>query len=58
MSEYFSFNTNKITLQEGDTVVNDTGEICKIFNNNLTSVASNIGFDNTIPTDYDADDGF
>ena len=33
----------------------DTGEI---FNNYFTSVTSNIGFDDTIPTDCDTDDGF
>ena len=53
-----SFNTNKIILQEGDTIINDTGEICEISNNYFTSVASNIGFDDTIPTDFDTDDGF
>ena len=48
----------KIILQEGDTIINDTGEICEIFNNYFTSVASNIGFGDTIPTDFDTDDGF
>ena len=29
-----------------------TGEICKTFNNYFTCVANNIGFDDTISTDY------
>ena len=58
ISDNSSFNTNKIILHEGDTIINDTGEICEIFNNYFTSVASNIGFDDTIPTDFDTDDGF
>ena len=31
-SDKTSFNTSKIILQEGDSIVNDIGEICKIFN--------------------------
>ena len=58
ISDNSSFNTNKIILQEGDIIINDTGEICEIFNNYYTSVASNIDFDDTIPTDFDTDDGF
>ena len=53
-----SFNTSKIILQEEDSIVNDTGEICKIFNCYFTCVANNIGFDDTIPTDYYTDVGF
>ena len=55
ISNNSSFNTNQTILQEGDTIINDTGEI---FNNYFTSVGSNIGFDDTIPTDFDTDDGF
>ena len=58
ISNNSSFNTNKIILQEGDTIIDDTGEICEIFNNYFASVASDIGFDDTIPTDFDTDDGF
>ena len=49
-----SFNTNNIILQEGDTIINDTGEI---LNDYFTSVASNIDFGDTIPTDFDTGDG-
>ena len=58
VSDKTSFNTSKIILQEGDSIVNDTGEICKIFNDYFTCVANNIGFDDTIPTDYYTDVGF
>ena len=44
--------------QEGDSIVNDTGEICKISNDYFTCVANNIGFDDTIPTDCHTDAGF
>ena len=58
VSDKTSFNTSKIILQERDSIVNDTGEICKIFNDYFTCVANNIGFDDTIPTDYYTDVGF
>ena len=53
-----AFHCNKITLQEGDKIITDTQEICEIFNAFFTSVANNIGFDDTIPPDYYTDEGF
>ena len=53
-----AFHCNKIILQEGDKIVTDTQEICEIFNAFFTSVANNIGFDDTIPSDYYTDEGF
>ena len=53
-----AFHCNKITLQEVDKIITDTQEICEIFNAFFTSVANNIGFDDTIPPDYYTDEGF
>ena len=58
VSDRTSFNTSKIILREGDSIVNDTGEICKISDDYFTCVANNISFDYTIPTDYYTDVGF
>ena len=43
---------NKIILQEGDKIINDTHEIYEIFNTYFTTVANNIGFDDSIPPDF------
>ena len=51
-------NTNTITLQEGDPIINHTGEIGDIFNHYFTSVVNNIGFDDTMPTDFVTGYGF
>ena len=52
------FHYNKIIHQEGDKIATDTQEICEIFNAFFMSVANNIGFDDTIPSDYYTDEGF
>ena len=53
-----AFHNNKIILQEGDQIITDTQEICEIFNTFFTSVANDIGFDDTIPPDYYTAEGF
>ena len=53
-----AFHNNKIILQEGDQIITDTQKICEIFNAFFTSVANDIGFDDTIPPDYYTAEGF
>ena len=49
---------NKIILQENDIIITDTQEICEIFNTYFTSVANNIGFDDSFPPDFGTEDVF
>ena len=49
---------DKIILQEGDKIINNTHEICEIFNTYFTSMANNIGFDDSIPPDFYTSHGF
>ena len=58
MSDKSASHDNKIILQEDDKIITDTQEICEIFNTYFTSVANNIGFDDSIPPDFDTEDGF
>ena len=58
MSDKSASHDNKIILQEDDKIITDTQEICEIFNTYFTSVANNIGFDDSIPSDFDTEDGF
>ena len=58
ISDKGNFNSSKIILREWDTIINDTGEICEVFNNDFACVANSIGFDDSIPTDYYIDEGF
>ena len=53
-----AFHNNKIIFQEGDQIITDTQKICEIFNAFFTSVANDIGFDDTIPLDYYTAEGF
>ena len=48
MSDKSASHDNKIILQEDDKIITDTQEICEIFNTYFTSVANNIGFDDSI----------
>ena len=52
MSDKSSSFGNKIILQEGDKIINDTHQVCEIFNTYFTSVANNIGFDDSILPDF------
>ena len=52
-----SHDKNKI-LQEDDKIITNTREICEIFYTYFTTVASNIGFDDSIPPDFDTEYGF
>ena len=58
MSNKSASHDNKIILQEDDKIITDTQEICEIFNTYFTSVANNIGFDDSLPPDFDTEDGF
>ena len=58
MSDKSSSCGDKIILQEGDKIINNTHEICEIFNTYFTSVANNIGFDDSIPPDFYTSHGF
>ena len=58
MSEESASHDNKIILQKDDKIITDIQEICEIFNTYFTSVANNIGFHNSIPPDFDTEDGF
>ena len=58
MSDKSSSFGDKIILQEGDKIINNTHEICEIFNTYFTSVANNIGFDDSIPPDFYKSHGF
>ena len=58
MSDKSASHDNKIILQEDDKIITDTQEICEIFNTYFTSVANNISFDDSIPPDFDTEDGF
>ena len=58
MSDKSASHDNKIILQEDDKIITDTQEICEIFNTYFTSVANNIGFDDSIPPGFDTEDGF
>ena len=39
-------------------IIADTQVVCEIFSTYFTSVANNIRFDDSIPPDYDTEDGF
>ena len=55
MSDKSLTHGNQVILQEGDKIISDTNEI---FNTYFTSVANNIGFDDSIPPDFYTEDGF
>ena len=48
----------QVNRQEGDKIISDTNEICEIFNTYFTSVANNIGFDESIQPDFCTEDAF
>ena len=48
----------QVILQVGDKIITDTYEICEKFNTYFTSVANNIGFDDSIPPDFYTEDRF
>ena len=52
MSDKSLTHGKQVILQEGDKIISDTNEICEIFNTYFTSVANNIGFDDSIPPDF------
>ena len=58
MSDKSSSFGDRIILQEGDKIINNTHEMCEIFNTYFTSVATNIGFDDSIPPDFYTSHGF
>ena len=58
MSDKSLSHGKQVILQEGDKIISDTNEICEIFNTYFTSVANNIGFDDSIPPDFYTEDGF
>ena len=58
MSDKSSSFGDRIILQEGDKIINNTHEICEIFNTYFTSVANNIRFDDSIPPDFYTSYGF
>ena len=45
-------------LKNGHSIVSDDKEVCELFNEYFSSVASNIGFSDDIPDDYNTDHGF
>ena len=45
-----------VILRENDDIVNDAESEAKIFNEYFTQIASDIGFNDPIPDDYDNDD--
>ena len=49
-------NKENVVLRENDDIVNDAESVAKIFNEYFTQIASDIGFNYTIPDDYDNDD--
>ena len=49
---------DKIILRESDKIVADDRIICDIFNDYLSNVAKEIGFDDEIPDDFQTADGF
>ena len=44
-----------VILRENDDIVNDAESVAKIFNEYFTQIASDIGFNDPIPDDYDND---
>ena len=58
MSDKSASHDKNIILQENDKIITNTQEICEIFNTYFTTVANNFGFDDSIPPDFDTEDGF
>ena len=58
MFDNSAFHGSKIIIQEDGNIITDTREICDIFNTYFTSVTNNIGFDNSIQSEFDTEDGF
>lgn len=58
MTDKSTSHTNQIILQEDGKIINNPNEICEIFNTYFTSVANNIGFDDSIPPDFYTEEGF
>ena len=58
MSDKSASHDKNIILQENDKIITNTQEICEIFNTHFTTVANNFGFDDSIPPDFDTEDGF
>ena len=54
MSDKRYKNGNSIILNEKDAIVNDPAQVAEIFNDFFTTVASGIGFDDTIISAADA----
>ena len=46
---------DNIILREGSDIVTDQQEVCNVFNDFFTNVATNIGFQDMIPTDISKD---
>ena len=58
MSNKGGLRNSKIILKNGHSIVSDDKEVCELFNEYFSSVASNIGFSDDIPNDYNTDHGF
>ena len=58
MSNKGGLRNSKIILKNGHSIVSDDKEVCELFNEYFSSVASNIGFSDDIPDDYNTDHGF
>jgi len=58
MSNKGHSRNSKIILKDGQSIISDDKDVCNIFNDYFSSVASNIGFIDDIPDDYDTDEGF
>ena len=58
MSTKGGLRNSKIILKNGHSIVSDDKEVFKLFNEYFSSVASNIGFSDDIPDDYNIDHGF
>ena len=58
MSDKSPYFGDEIILREGDKIINNTRVKCEIFNTYFTSMANNIGFDESIPPNFYACHGF
>ena len=58
MSDKSASHDKNFTLQEDDKIITNTQEIYEICNTYFTTVANNIGFDDSIPPDFDTEHGF
>ena len=58
MSDKSASHDKNIIIQEDDKIITNTNEICEIFNTYFTTVTNNIGFDDSIPPDFDTEHGF